>query len=80
MPKTRTIPNPDSALLRQAIIGGAGLGVPPDVEVPPGMAVVLLYVPVQELTRRSMPEIQADLGLPWAADDGSGVWLDELTN
>lgn len=80
MPKTREIPNPNSALLSQAIVGGAGLRLPPGLEPPPGMAMVLLYVPAKELTTRSMPEIQADLGLPWAADDGTGVWLDELTD
>lgn len=79
MPKNRTIPNPDSALLRRAVVGGAGLGLPPDLEAPPGMAMVLLYVPVEELTSRSMPDIQTDLGLPWAAEDGAGVWFDELT-
>lgn len=78
MPKTRTIPNPDSVLLRRAIIGGAGLGLPPGLEAPPGMAMVLLYVPLRDLAGRSMPELQADLGLPWVADDGTGVWLDEL--
>lgn len=44
------------------------------------MAMVLLYVPLEEITSRSLPQIQADLGLPWASDDGTGVWLDELTN
>jgi hypothetical protein len=78
MPKTRTIPNPDSALLRNAVIGGAGLGVPPDSEPPAGMGCVLLYVPLQQLVAMAPPDIQSDLGLPWAVDGGGSAWFDEL--
>ncbi len=78
MPKLRTVPNPNSELLRHAVVGGAGLGLPPDVEAPAGMAIVLLYVPLDEVTKRSAPELQADLGLPWADQDGKPVWFDEL--
>lgn len=74
-------PNPESRLLAGAIIGGAGLGVPPG-EAPPGMAAVLLYVPIECVVGKSPIELQADLGLPWIAsdDDGNweGIWLDEL--
>lgn len=79
MPKTRLIPNPSSCLLRKAIVGGAGLGLPPGIEAPPGMGMVLLYVPLEELTKRAPPDLQTDLGLPWASDDGKGVWFDELS-
>lgn len=51
-----------SDLVRQAIVGGAGMSLPPALDPPPGMAVVLLYVPLRELTKRSIPEIQSDLG------------------
>jgi hypothetical protein len=78
MPTPRIIPNPSSVLLSNAVVGGAGLGLPPGIEAPPGMAMVLLYVPASELTKRSMPEVQADLGLPWSDEDGKPVWLDEL--
>lgn len=80
MHKDRIIPNPSSALLSKAVVGGAGLGLPPDIAAPPGMAMVLLYVPVGELTKRSMPEVQEDLGLPWSDEAGKPVWFDELSN
>lgn len=78
MAKTRCIPNPKSALLSKAVIGGVGLGRPDDLEPPQGMATILLYVPVHEITTRPMQEIQADLGLPWSDQDGRPVWFDEL--
>lgn len=78
MTKKRDTPNPKSVLLSQAIVAGAGLGLPPNLQPPPGKAIVLLFVPLDEMIIRPMSEIQADLGLPWAAADGTGVWLDEL--
>jgi hypothetical protein len=43
------------------------------------MGMVLLYVPLEELTKRAPPDLQTDLGLPWASDDGKGVWFDEIS-
>lgn len=75
----RTIPNPASRLLANAVVGGAGLFLPPDQGFPPeGKAAVLLYVPVGQVAGKSLPELQADLGLPWSAGNGEPVWLDQL--
>lgn len=78
MKKEREIPNSQSKLLSKAVIGGAGLSIPPDLQVPEGMAMVLLLVPIAEMVGKSMPELQADMGLPWHLEDGDGVWFDEL--
>lgn len=78
MAKARGIPNPNSVLLSKAVVGGAGLDLPSDLKPPTGMGMVLLYVPLNELTSRDMPELQADLGLPWSDQDGKPVWIDEL--
>jgi hypothetical protein len=74
----RVIPNPHSKLLASAIVGAVGLAVPPDSEPPAGMAVLLLYVPLDNMVEKNPIEIQTDLGLPWAVEDGSTAWLDEL--
>jgi hypothetical protein len=74
----RITPNPKSHLLKQSVIGGAGIGFPPDMAIPPGMGIVLLYVPVSTISGMSPPDIQQDLGLPWSGNDGSEVWFDEL--
>lgn len=76
--KVRIIPNPKSDLLSNAVVGGVGLSLPPDYDPPPGMAVVLLYVPVEHMSGKSPLEIQEDLGLPWFAEDGAPVWFDEF--
>lgn len=78
MSNERIIPNPSSELLRRAVVGGAGLGLPPGLSAPPGMGMVLLYVPLEALTSRSIPEVQRDLGLPWSDETGQAVWFDEL--
>ena len=78
MPKPRTIPNPKSVLLKSAVVAGAGLELPPDSSPPAGMGIVLLYVPLAQLTTMSPPDIQADLGLPWAVQGGGGAWFDEF--
>ena len=75
---SRLIPNPQSKLLSKAIVAGAGLGLPPNIEIPDGMAVVLLIVPMNEMIGKRLPDIQNDLGLPWHSGDGHGVWFDEL--
>lgn len=75
----RTIPNPDSKLLRHAIIGGAGLCLPPgELTAPQGMAMVILLVPLKQLTGMSPPDIQQDLGLPWSGSQGEPRWFDGL--
>jgi hypothetical protein len=60
----RTIPNPNSRLLANAIVGGVGLGMPPASTPPEGMATVLLYVPTSLVAGKTPIEIQDDLGLP----------------
>lgn len=71
-------PNPESRLLRQAVVGGAGLGRPPEFHAPTGKAAVFLYVPIDAVLGRTLPELQQDLGLPWSDERGNPVWLDEL--
>lgn len=73
----KQIPNPDSQLLANAVIGGAGLGLPPVADAPEGMATVVLYVPVTEIVGKTMPEIQADLGLPWHIAGGGQYWFNK---
>lgn len=46
---TRKSPNPTSTLLSNAVVGGCGMGVPPDSDPPPGLYGVVGYVPVAEL-------------------------------
>lgn len=76
--KIRTIPNPDSILLSSAVVGGAGLSLPPDIKPPDGMAVVVLFVPIETMLGKSPIAIQDDLGLPWNMVGGEPVWFDEL--
>lgn len=71
----KKIPNPDSQLLANAVIGGAGLGLPPVADAPEGMATVVLYVLVTEIVGKTMPDIQADLGLPWHIAGGGQYWF-----
>lgn len=78
MSKTRLIPNPDSYLLKNAVVGGVGMSAPPDSAPPAGMGVVLLYVPLTQLSGMAPPDIQTDLGLPWAVEGGGAAWFDEL--
>lgn len=78
MSKSRNTPNPRSKLLKSAVVGGAGLGLPPDSVPPSGMGVLLLYIPLEQLTNMTLPNIQADLGLPWAVEGGGTAWFDEL--
>lgn len=75
---SRVIPNPNSRLLVDAAVGCAGLGLPPAVDVPPGMAVVLMFVPACHVLGKSPLDIQGDLGLPWRGPNGSPFWFDEL--
>lgn len=74
----RNIPNPHSQMLACAIVGGAGLTLPPKVDVPEGMAAVVLFVPMEHVIGKSPIEIQEDLGLPWYCNGGSPAWFDEL--
>jgi hypothetical protein len=75
----RTTPNPASKLLSTAVVGGAGLELPPDLKPPAGMAAIVLFVPARHVVGMSPPQLQADLGLPWSTDDGEGVWFDEMS-
>ncbi|MDO8728374.1 MAG: hypothetical protein Q7K26_00615 [bacterium] len=45
--------------------------------VPEGMAAVLLFVPINCMIGKTIPEIQADIGLPWFADSDEPFWFDE---
>lgn len=69
-------PNHESRLLRQAVVGGAGLGRPPEFQVPAGKAAVFLHVPIEIMLGYSLPELQQDLGLPWSDEHGNPVWFD----
>lgn len=80
MPKLRKIPNPESSILKNAVIGGAGLDVPPNSSPPEGMGVILLYVPLSQLTTMSPPDMQQDLGLPWGVEGGGAVWFDDFAD
>ncbi len=72
----RAMPNPNSTLLTSAIVGGFGIDIPPEhVVPPPGMGVIMLFVPLEKVVGQTAPEVQDDLGLPWSTGDGNGVWL-----
>ncbi|KZN20808.1 MULTISPECIES: hypothetical protein [Pseudomonas] len=77
----RQIPNPTSKILANAVVGGAGMGMP-GIDMPKGMGAVLLYVPIADIAGKHPMEIQADLGLAWAVEDESGtcsgIWFDEI--
>lgn len=75
---TKQIPNPKSQLLSHAQVGGVGLGLS-GVTPPPGMGVLMLYVPLTHIVGMNPLEIQADLGLPWNSTDGEGVWFDDFS-
>ena len=73
----QVIPNPKSKLLAQSIVGGAGLTLPPQVTPPSGMALILLYVPLNEIAGKNPAQIQADLGIPWSLNHGQPYWFEE---
>lgn len=73
---SRKIPNPNSTLLANAVIGGCGIGLPPDSDPPQGMGAVVLYLPLPLLANKSPMDIQRDLGLPWSVDGGGTHWFD----
>lgn len=77
---SRVCPNPNSRLLAEAIVGGAGLMPPPDTTLPRGMGAVLLFVPLPEIAGKSPLDIQADLGLPWFVHGGEPMWFDDELN
>lgn len=74
----RQIPNPTSKILASAHIGGAGAAPPPGAMPPPGYSAVLLWVPAEHISGKTMLDIQADIGLPWSTTTGEGCWLDEV--
>lgn len=76
---TRVVPNPHSKLLQHAVVGGAGLGVPPQMQIPPGCAAIVLFVPANLLTSMNPFEIQSDLSMPWSdGTAGPGVWFEDF--
>lgn len=72
----KQIPNPKSSILAKAVVGGAGIGLPPGFELPDNMAAVILLVPIDKIVGKSPAEIQTDLGLPWAMEDGEPFWFE----
>lgn len=74
----RKIPNPESIILKNAIIGGAGITIQPNIETPTGMAAVLLFVPLDQVIGKTTKEIQCDVGLPWVMNDGESFWFDDI--
>ena len=72
----KQIPNPESNILAKAVVGGAGIGLPPYYEIPDGMAAVILLVPMNEIVGKNPIEIQADLGIPWSMD-GEPYWFEK---
>lgn len=69
--------NPESALFKSAVIGGAGIAIPPAHVPPKGMSVVVLYVPENSIRHMTPQTIQKDLGLPWSGPNGEPVWLEQ---
>ena len=60
----------------QAVVGGAGMGIPPGAGTPPaGMGAVLLYVPLSVMDGKSPIEMQAEMGLPWSGPNGEPFWF-----
>lgn len=68
--------NPSSEMLSKAVVGGAGLSVPP-ITPPCGMGVVVLFVPLASMQNKSPIEMQADMGLPWSwsGPNGDPYWF-----
>jgi len=68
--------NPDSAILSQAVVAGAGMFLPPNVLTPPpGMGAVVLFIPLACMQDKSPIEMQADMGLPWCGPNGAPYWF-----
>lgn len=68
--------NSESEILSKAIVGGAGMSLPPDLGQPPkGMGAIVLFVPLEVLSCKSPIEMQADMGLPWAGPGGEPSWF-----
>jgi hypothetical protein len=74
----RITPNPKSMILANAVVGGAGLGSPPEITAPAGMGTVILYVPIDCVVGKTPIDIQNDIGLPWFVEDGPAIWFDEM--
>lgn len=70
--------NPQSEILSNAVVGGAGLSVPADATTPDGMAAIVLYVPIDHILGKNPMELQRDMGLPWYAEGGPAIWFDEI--
>lgn len=64
-----------STILSNALIGGAGLGLPQNQTIPKGMAAVLLYVPESYIVGKTIMDIQKDIGLPWHVEGGDPFWF-----
>lgn len=79
----RKSPNPNSGILKNAVVAGAGISLPPEVmQTPEGFGVVVLHVPLEHIDGLNAIELQADLGIPWEARTQggaiSGVWFDDI--
>lgn len=69
-------PRDQNRFFEQAVVGGAGMGIPPGSGTPPdGMGVVLLYVPLAVMDGKSPIEMQAEMSLPWSGPNGEPFWF-----
>lgn len=65
-----------STLLKHAVIGGYSIRAMPIDEPPPGMATIVLHVPLQYVVGKTPNDIQKDMNLPWSMSDGTGYWFE----
>ena len=74
-------PNPNSTILKHAIIASVGIGAEEgDSDLPAGYGTLVLYVPLDELVGKDIQQLQDDIGLPWRCTDSKapGIWIREL--
>lgn len=58
--------NPNSTILSNAVIAGAGLSIPPEaMNIPDGMGAIILLVPVETIMHKNPEQIQSDMGIPF---------------
>jgi hypothetical protein len=58
----RITPNPQSMILANAVVGGAGLVSPPEITAPAGMGIVILYVPLDHVVGKTQWKYSVLLG------------------